>query len=83
VSKDLFLEIAPLSVFPVSLQQGERFPSVSNYNLSGYAIYGHQSDHEMGVNTFENENQLFWDHIEKLEQEFGILTGEKKKSIFW
>jgi len=31
----------------------------------------------MSNNTIENENQFLRDHIEKLEQELGILSGKK------
>lgn len=36
---------------------------------------------EIRANTLENENQLPRDCIEKLEQEFGILTGKKKSEF--
>ena len=35
---------------------------------------------EMTTNTLENQNQLLRDHIEKLEQQLGILM-EKKSSL--
>jgi len=36
---------------------------------------------KMSANTLENENQLLWDCTEKLEQELGILMGEKKTTF--
>lgn len=37
---------------------------------------------ELSNNTLENENQLIHDHIEKLEQQLGILTGKKSSLTF-